>query len=142
MLQLQHQDYVLAPYLSTVKNFEYRRVVSTFRCGCHGLDAGTGEFKPVRQKVDREQHFCLVCASDMTEDEHHFVFDCPAHCSIRTDILPFPGDQPLPCLLSLHYMTPGTFPSFCTKVYVARGYFRRAAALVAVFYLQLSGPLC
>ena len=83
MLQVQHQDYELAPYLSTVKIFKNRRVVSRFRCGCHGLHVDTGEFKPIGQKVDREQRFCLVCASDTTEDEHHFVFDCPAYCSIR-----------------------------------------------------------
>ena len=78
-----HQDYELTPYLSTVKIFKNRRVVSRFRCGCHGLHVDTGEFKPVGQKVDREQRFCLVCASDTTEDEHQFVFDCPAYCSIR-----------------------------------------------------------
>ena len=33
-----------------------------------------------------------------------------------TDILPFSGDQPLPCLLSLHYMTPGSLPTFCMNV--------------------------
>ena len=26
---------------------------------------------------------CLVGASDKAEDDHHFVFDCPAYCSIR-----------------------------------------------------------
>ena len=83
MRQVQHQDYELAPYVSTVKIFKNRRVVSKFRCGCHGLHVDTGEFKPIGQKVDREQRFCLVCASDTTEDEHHFVFDCPAYCSIR-----------------------------------------------------------
>ena len=83
MLQVQHQDYELASCLSTVKIFKNRRVVSKFRCGCHGLHVDTGEFKPVGQKVDREQRFCFVCASDTTEDEHHFVFDCPAYCSIR-----------------------------------------------------------
>ena len=78
---------VLAPYLSavTVNTFKNRRVVSRFRCGCHGLHVDTGKFKPDGQKVDREQRFCLVCPSDhdTTEDEHHSVFDCPAYSSIR-----------------------------------------------------------
>ena len=68
MLRLQHQDYVLAPYLSALKNFKSRRLVSRFRCGCHGLHVDTGRFKPVGQKVDREQRFCLVCASGTAED--------------------------------------------------------------------------
>ena len=85
MLQLQHQEYVLAPYLSALRNFRSRRLVSRFRCGCHGLHVDSGQFKPVAQRVDREQRFCLVCASDTAdlEDEHHFVFDCPAYRSIR-----------------------------------------------------------
>ena len=83
MLQLQHQDYVQAPYLSALKNFRSRRLVSRFRCGCHGLHVDTGQFKPVEQRVDREQRFCPVCATDAAEDEHHFVFDCPEYCSIR-----------------------------------------------------------
>ena len=83
ILQLQHQDYVQAPYLSTLKNFGSRRLVSIFRCGCHGLHVDTGQFKPVEQRVDREQRFCPVCATDTAEDEHHFVLDCPEYCSIR-----------------------------------------------------------
>ena len=73
MLQLQHQEYVLAPYLSTLKIFRSLRLVSRFRCGCHmhGLHVDTGNFRSVGQKVDREQRFCLVCGSDTAEDEHH-----------------------------------------------------------------------
>ena len=37
------------------------------------------EDQEVGQKVDREQRFCLVCASGTAEDEHHFLFDCPAY---------------------------------------------------------------
>ena len=70
MLQLQHQDYVLAPYLSALKKFRNHRLVSRFRCGRHGLHVNTGQFKPVGQRVDREQRFCHVCASDTAEDEH------------------------------------------------------------------------
>ena len=33
-----------------------------------------------------------------------------------TDLLPFSGDQPLPCLLSLLYMTPGSLLSFYMNV--------------------------
>ena len=83
MLQSQHQNCVLAPYLSA--NFRSRRLdnVSRFRYGCHGLHVDTGQFKPVEQRVDRELRFCSVCATDTAEEEHHFVFDCPACCSIR-----------------------------------------------------------
>ena len=80
-----HQDYALAPYLSTVKNLRNRTLISRFRCGCHGLHVDTGRFLPVGQKVLREQRFCLVCGSNTAEDEHHFLFDCPAYCHIRNN---------------------------------------------------------
>ena len=113
MLQSQHQDYVLAPYLSALKNFRSRRPVSRFRCGCRGLHVDTGQFKPVEQRVDRELRFCSVCATDTAEDEHHFVFDCPAYCSIRDRFTAiFWGPAPL-CLLSSFYMTIGPLPNFC-----------------------------
>ena len=70
-------------YLSAMKFSRSRRLVSRFRCGCHGLHVDAGQFKPVAQRVDGEHRFCLVCTSDTAEDEHHFVFDCPAYCSIR-----------------------------------------------------------
>ena len=42
-------------------------------------------FLPVGQKVPREQRFCLVCGSNTAEDEHLFLFDCPAYCHIRNN---------------------------------------------------------
>ena len=85
MLQLQHQDYQLAPYLFALKDLRNSRLVIRFRCNCIGPHVGTGQFKPVEQTVDREQRFCPVCtcASGTAEDEHHFVFDCSAYCSMR-----------------------------------------------------------
>jgi len=76
-------EYVLAPYLSAVKGFKNRKLISRFRCGCHGLHVDTGRFSPLAQQVPREQRHCVLCASGSAEDEHHFVFDCPAYCAIR-----------------------------------------------------------
>ena len=69
-------EYVLAPYLSAVKGFKSRKVISRFRCGCHGLHVDTGRLLPLAQQVPREQRHCVFCASGSAEDEHHFVFDC------------------------------------------------------------------
>ena len=120
VLQLQHQEYVLAPYLSALKNFRSRRLVSRFRCGCHGLHVDSSQFKPVAQRVDREQRFCLVCASDTAEDEHHFVFDCPAYRSIRDRFTTiFWGPAPtLSSFFTLHDHR--VIAMFCTQVYVVR----------------------
>ena len=71
------------PHSKTLEAVDLQSIVSRFRCGCHGLHVDTGQFKPVEQRVDREQRFCPVFATDTAEDEHHFVFDCPEYCSIR-----------------------------------------------------------
>ena len=137
MLQLQHQHCVLASYLSALQNFRSR---SRFRCGCHGFHVDTGQFK---QRVDRDQRFCDVCAFDTAEDEHHFVFDCPACCSIRDRFTTiFWGPAPtlqlslfftrhayMKCLVKsgdhstrvvtgepLRHMTTGSLPRFCMNV--------------------------
>ncbi len=70
--------------LSTVKGFKSRKLISRFRCGCHGLHVDTGRLLPLTQQVPREQRHCVFCASGLAEDEHHFVFDCPAYCAIRS----------------------------------------------------------
>jgi len=76
-------EYFLAPYLSAVKGFKSRKLISRFRCGCHGLHVDTGRLLPLTQQVPREQRHCVFCASGLAEDEHQFVFDCPAYCAIR-----------------------------------------------------------
>ena len=59
------------------------KLISRFRCGCHGLHVDTGRLLPLAQQVPREQRHCVFCTSGSAEDEHHFVFDCPAYCAIR-----------------------------------------------------------
>ena len=54
-----------------------RRLVSKFRCGCHGLHVDTDNFKHVGQKVDRDQRFCLACGADTAEVDDPFVSGCP-----------------------------------------------------------------
>jgi len=60
-----------------------KKMQSRFRCGCHGLHVDTGRLLPLTQQVPREQRHCVFCVSGSAEDEHQFVFDCPAYCAIR-----------------------------------------------------------
>ena len=101
-------DYEYAQYLSSVICFSSRRLVSRFRCGCHGLHVDTVcastcylpyGCKPCErdncaclheylsrfssQKLPREDRVCYVCRSSSVEDEHHFLFDCPVYAHIR-----------------------------------------------------------
>ena len=77
-------EYEPAFHLSIVRSFKSRRLISRFRCGCHGLHVDTGRLLPKLQQLPREQRHCHVCHNGVVEDEHHFLFDCPAYCSIRT----------------------------------------------------------
>ena len=72
-------DYQYAHYLSDVQCFANRRLISRFRCGCHGLRVDTGRFGAVR--LAREDRVCEVCTSASIEDE--LLFQCPAYAHIR-----------------------------------------------------------
>ncbi len=63
-------DYKYAEYLSSVRCFSNRRLLSRFRCGCHGLHVDTGRWA----NTIREDRFCQVCHSSKdVEDEQHFL---------------------------------------------------------------------
>ena len=72
-------EYRHAHYLSVVQSFPNRRLSSRFRCGCHGLHVDTGRFVT----TPRDDRVCEVCKSGCVENEHHFLFDCPAYAHIR-----------------------------------------------------------
>ena len=60
-----------------------RRLLSRFRSGCHGLRVDTGRWEN-NVHLDRKDRLRLVCSSaQQVQDEHHFLFDCPAYSSIR-----------------------------------------------------------
>ena len=78
-LVLYRSDYRYACYSSVVQSFLNRRLISRFRCGCHGLQVDTGRFV----NAPRDDRVCEVCKSGCVENEHHFLFDCPAYAHIR-----------------------------------------------------------
>ena len=80
-----HSDYSYSDYLSKVKCYPHRRLISRFRCGCHGLHVDTGRFGKGMEQLTREKRVCHACLSDSVEDEHHFLFDCSAYSQIRAE---------------------------------------------------------
>ena len=116
MLQLQHQDYVSAPYLSALKNFRNCRLVSRVRCRCRGLNVDTGQFKLLHKELIGSTAFVLSVL--LTQQRMNVTLCLTALHIVQsgTGLLSFSGDQPLPCLLSSLYMTTGSFPSFCMNV--------------------------
>ena len=77
-------EYEPAEYLSVVKCASNRRLISTYRNGCHGLRLDTGRWAD-SSHLDRTDRLCLLGRSlDCVEDEQHFVFDCPGYSHIRS----------------------------------------------------------
>ena len=59
-------EYRYAEYLSSVRRFSNRRVLSRFRFGCHGLHVDTGRWVDTK----REDRLCQIChSSKNVEDE-------------------------------------------------------------------------
>ena len=82
--------------LSTVKGFKSRKLISRFRCGCHGLHVDTGRLLPLTQQVPREQRHCVFLHIILCLIALHIV---PS----GTDSQTYFGAQPLHCLLfTLH----------------------------------------
>ncbi len=55
-------EYKPAEYLSVVKCVLNRRLTSSFRTGCHGLQVDTGRWAD-GVHLDRTDRLCLVCKS-------------------------------------------------------------------------------
>jgi hypothetical protein len=68
------------PYLEDIKSKANRRMLARFRTGSHTLRIETGRWSNEAQKA----RLCPACTSASIEDEHHFVFECPAYSSIRS----------------------------------------------------------
>ena len=78
-----HEEYSHAAYLSAMKCWSNRRLLSRFRSGCHGLHVDTGLWEG-NVHLDRGDRLCLVCnSSQAVEDEQQFLFDCPAYAPLK-----------------------------------------------------------
>jgi hypothetical protein len=60
----------LEDYLSTLKNFNSRKIVTKFRISDHKLEIEIGQYK----KVPKEQRICKACK--VLDDEKHFFLNC------------------------------------------------------------------
>ena len=47
--------------------------------GCHGLHVDTGRFGKGIEHCSRDDSVYFVCMSGSVEEEHYFLFDCPAY---------------------------------------------------------------
>ena len=75
-------DVGLEPYLLDIKGFDMRSRVTKFRLSNHHLRIETGR----RDKIPKHQRFCPFCPAEV-EDEHHFLFVCPAFRGLRQEYI-------------------------------------------------------
>jgi hypothetical protein len=68
----------LEDYLSTLKIFNSRQILTKFRISDHKLEIEIGRYK----KVPREQRICKVL-----DDEKHFFLHCHINCNIRNSLI-------------------------------------------------------
>ena len=71
----------LEDYLSTLKNFNSRKILTKFRISDHKLEIEIGRYK----KVPREQRICKACK--VLDDEKHFFLYCHINYNIRNSLI-------------------------------------------------------
>ena len=76
-------DFEQQPYLN-LPNFDDRQRISKFLCSDHPLEIERGRYRI--NKPPREERVCTTCDQGVTEDEKHFILDCPAYHDLRSNI--------------------------------------------------------
>lgn len=71
------------PYLTSVKNKEFRVALTQLRISAHRLAIETGRYA----KLDVNQRICVVCDDNKIEDEIHFLMECSGLSSIRNPVM-------------------------------------------------------
>ncbi|KAI2642407.1 hypothetical protein H4Q32_030857 [Labeo rohita] len=74
-------DYKLAPYLSSIKNYGHRKLLTKYRLSEHILSVETGRHKQSWRA--RELRLCSHCTESLIEDELHFLTECSKYKHIR-----------------------------------------------------------
>ena len=70
------------PYLK-IANPEKRRIIARFRTSAHRLHIETGRFGHNNTYVPPDRRLCECCSMGKTEDEFHFLIECPKYLPIR-----------------------------------------------------------
>ena len=71
-------------YLSHIKNFKFRRMLTKLRLSNHDLFIETGRHKKGMWRK-KEMRICPLCHGDI-EDEVHLLFQCPTYNTLREEL--------------------------------------------------------
>ena len=72
-------------YLS-LGSFEHRSIIAKLRTSAHKLCIETGRFNGRNQYVPPQLRTCSRCDKMVTEDEMHFMIDCPRYRDLREEL--------------------------------------------------------
>ena len=79
------------PYLK-IANPEKRRLIAQFRTSAHRLHIETGRFGHNNTYVPPDRRLCECCSMGQTEDEFHFLIECPKYLPLRTELFSSAGE--------------------------------------------------
>ena len=65
--------------------FKLRNNVSKLRLASHKLAIETGRY--ARNRVERNERYCIFCQNRDIEDEYHFVIVCPLYADLRKQFI-------------------------------------------------------
>ncbi len=69
------ENYETEPFVYRVHNRAHISLLSQFRCGILPLKIETGQYT----QIPLEFRLCILCGSNLIEDENHFLFQCHFH---------------------------------------------------------------
>ena len=92
------RDLALEPYLLAIEDRDKRVLLSKFRIGICPLRIETGRYEQVarnKRGLPEKERVCKCCihASDMVENENHFLLLCPAYVSERQHLYAVLGNK-------------------------------------------------
>ena len=74
----------MEPYLTEIRNINYRKSLTKFRLSNHDLMIETGRHR--KPKIPKQERFCPFC-TNRVEDEIHFLIKCPTYNEIRKEVI-------------------------------------------------------
>ena len=69
-----------------LEDFSLRKALAQFRLGAHRLRIETDRFNGRNTYIPPEKRICQMCSLHKTEDELHFLTECPAYEELRAPL--------------------------------------------------------
>lgn len=74
------------PYLDIIRNNKHRQLLTRLRVSAHRLRIESARYG--RNRLERHERICEICADGNVEDEYHFILICNKYKDLRNMLLP------------------------------------------------------